>query len=260
MAHRLQQVEMGEIRRLLITLPPRSMKSIAVTIAQTASLLGRNPKMRIITASYSDALSAKFSNDTRRVMQSAWYRRAFPGTVLQRVSEGELTTTVGGSRLATSVGGTLTGRGADLVIVDDPHKAEEASSQAALTRARDWFDGTLLSRLDDRERGRLIVVMQRLHVDDLAGHLLAQGGWHHLNLRAIAEDGEVVPLGPGRHHVRKAGEVLQKGRDTVEGFEPLKRQMGSTLFSAQFQQAPIPPGGHMTPSASPSSCAAISSS
>lgn len=141
-AHVLGEVEAGQIRRLLVTLPPRSMKSTAVTIAFTAALLGRHPKMRIITASYADALSAKFSNDTRRVMQSSWYRRAFPGTVLKRMSEQELTTTAGGSRLATSVGGTLTGRGADLIVVDDPHKAEDAGSEAALSRVRDWFDGT----------------------------------------------------------------------------------------------------------------------
>ena len=244
-AHALEQVEAGTIRRLLVTLPPRTMKSTAVTIGFTASLLGRQPTIRIISASYAEALSAKFASDTRRVMQSAWYRRIFPGTVLQRVSEQELTITAGGSRLATSVGGTLTGRGADLIVIDDPHKAEEASSRAALARVRDWYDGTLLSRLDDRSRGRIVVVMQRLHVDDLAGHLLAQGGWHHLSLPAVAEVEEHVPIGMGRCHLRRTGDVLQSGRDTIEGFELLKRQMGSALFSAQFQQAPVPAGGHL---------------
>ena len=244
-AHALEQVEAGTIRRLLVTLPPRTMKSTAITIGFTASLLGRQPRIRIVSASYAEALSAKFASDTRRVMQSGWYRRIFPGTVLQRVSEQELTITAGGLRLATSVGGTLTGRGADLIVIDDPHKAEEASSGAALARVRDWYDGTLLSRLDDRSRGRIVVVMQRLHVDDLAGHLLGQGGWHQLSLPAVAEVEEHVPIGVGRCHLGRTGDVLQSGRDTIEGFELLKRQMGSALFSAQFQQAPVPAGGHL---------------
>lgn len=244
-AHVLEQVANAKLRRVVITLPPRSMKSTAVTVGFTAHLLGHDPEMRIITASYSDGLSAKFSRDTRRVMQSEWYRRAFPRAVLSRVADQELALAAGGSRLATSVGGTLTGRGADVIVIDDPHKAEEANSSAALTKVRDWYDGTLLSRLDDRGQGRIVLVMQRLHVDDLAGHLLAQEGWHHLNLPAIAEIEETIPLGGGRHYTRRVDEVLQPHRDTVQDLDALRRQMGTALFSAQFQQSPIPPGGNL---------------
>lgn len=87
--------------------------------------------------------------------------------------------------------------------------------------------------------------MQRLHVDDLAGHLLDQGGWHHLSLPAIAEVETTVPLGRGRVHTRRAGDALQPGRDSRKAFDELRRQMGSATFSAQYQQEPIPPGGNM---------------
>lgn len=117
-AHVLDEVEASRILRAAHH-PAAALDEVDHgPVAFTAHLLGRHPKMRIISASYADSLSAKFANDTRRVMQSAWYRRAFPGAILKRMSEQELTTTAGGSRLATSVGGTLTGRGADLIVVD----------------------------------------------------------------------------------------------------------------------------------------------
>ena len=102
----------------------------------------------------------------------------------------------GGSRYATSVGGTLTGRGADLIIVDDPLKAEEAMSETARKRVIDWYAGTLVSRLNDKETGAIVVVMQRLHENDLAGHLLEQGGWQHLDLPAIAMETASFPSAP----------------------------------------------------------------
>src|SRR5213082_4123571 len=107
----------------------------------------------------------------------------------------EFVTTAGGSRYATSVGGTLPGRGADLILVDDPLKAEEAMSEPARRRLIDWYGGTLVSRLNDKENGPIVVVMQRLHENDLAGHLLDQGGWDHLCLPAIALEDSVIPLG-----------------------------------------------------------------
>jgi hypothetical protein len=110
----------------------------------------------------------------------------------------ELVTTAGGSRYACSVGGSLTGRGADLIIVDDPLKAEEAMSEPARRRVIDWFGGTLVTRLNDKERGPIITIMQRLHENDLAGHLIEQGGWEHLNLPAIAIEDSVIPLWPDR--------------------------------------------------------------
>ena len=144
--------------------------------------------------------------------------RAFPHTISAKETGLELVTTRGGSRYATSIGGTLTGRGADLIIVDDPLNANEAQSETARKRVIDWYGGSLVSRLNDKERGAIIAVMQRLHEDDLAGHLLQQGGWEHLNLAAIAPEDEIIALGPRRRHQRKRGDLLHPQRENQESF------------------------------------------
>src|SRR5215475_12367107 len=175
--HRLMQVHTGDIPRLLINQPPRSLKSITVSVAYVAWRLGHDPTRRIVVASYSNDLAGELHRQFRMVIESPWYRALFPAMRPARDTGTELVTTAGGSRYATSVGGTLTGRGADLIIVDDPHKAEEASSEPARRRVIDWYAGTLVSRLNDKEKDPIVVVMQRLHEDDLAGHLIGQGGW-----------------------------------------------------------------------------------
>jgi predicted phage terminase large subunit-like protein len=154
-------------------------------------------------------------------------------------------TTRRGFRLATSTGGTLTGRGGDLLIIDDPMKPADAPSDLRRHDLQQWYTNTLLSRLDDKTKGAIVVVMQRLHVDDLAGHLMAQGGWEVLCLPAIAEVDQSVLLGPGLIHRRSAGEVLHPARDPLEVLEQLRSEMGSYDFVAQYQQSPVPAGGNM---------------
>jgi len=184
----VQQMVTGHARkRLILNLPPRTLKSFTVSVALPAWLLGRNPSIRIICASYSDELAAKFSRDCRALLETPFYKRLFPGTKLnpKKASEGEFETTRRGSRLATSVGGTLTGRGGEVLIVDDPIKANNAESEVARKAAIDWFRNTALSRLDDPAESLVCIAMQRLHVDDLSGILIEQG-WPKLVLPAIA--------------------------------------------------------------------------
>jgi len=186
--YHVQQMVTGEARkRLNLNLPPRSLKSFIVSVALPAWVLGRNPITRIICASYSDELSTKFSRDCRALLETPFYKRVFPGTKLnpKKASEGEFETTKRGSRLATSVGGTLTGRGGEVLIVDDPIKANDAESEVARKAAIDWFRNTALSRLDDAAKSLVFIAMQRLHVDDLSGILIEQG-WPSLVLPAIA--------------------------------------------------------------------------
>src|SRR5947207_2500564 len=150
--YQVQQMVAGKARkRLVLNLPPRTLKSFLVSVALPAWLLGRNPGTRIICASYSDELASKFSRDCRALLETPFYKRVFPGTRLnpRKASEGEFETTRRGSRLATSVGGTLTGRGGGVLIVDDPIKANDADSEVAPRAAIDWFRNTALSRLDD---------------------------------------------------------------------------------------------------------------
>ena len=194
--HQLMRVQAGDISRLLINQPPRSLKSICVSVAYVAWLLGHDPTRRVIVVSYANELAAELHRQFRMVIDAPWYRALFPAMRPARDSGTELVTTAGGGRYATSVGGTLTGRGADLIIIDDPLKAEEAMSEPARKRVIDWYAGTLVSRLNDKEHGPIVVVMQRLHENDLAGHLLGQGGWEHLDLPAIAVDDSRHSPGP----------------------------------------------------------------
>ena len=163
----------------------------------------------------------------------------------QGIAVSELVTTAGGGRYATSVGGTLTGRGADLIIIDDPLKAEEAMSEVARKRVIDWYAGTLVSRLNDKEHGPIVVVMQRLHENDLAGHLLDQGGWEHLDLPAIAVEDTDIPLGRGKVMTRRAGDILHPERESKDALDRIKAEIGSLMFSAQYQQRPIPLEGNL---------------
>ena len=228
-------------------MPPRSLKSICASVALPAWLLGHDPTRRIICASYAHELSVKLANDFRLVVTSDWYRRLFPHTRLDPLknTETEVVTTARGYRLATSVGGVLTGRGADLIVIDDPMKPQDALSDTKRQAVQQWFDTTLLSRLDDQARGGILLVMQRLHVEDLAGHVLAKQGWAHLDLPAIAEVAATIPLGPGRVHHRRAGEVLHPARDSLATLERIRREMGSHAFSAQYQQDPLPLDGEL---------------
>jgi predicted phage terminase large subunit-like protein len=246
-AYALRRVINGEITRLIITVPPRSLKSICTSVALPAFVLGHDPTRQIICVSYSEGLARKHSNDCRAVMTSPLYRRLFPRTRISPLKDTELEfmTTARGCRLATSVGGTLTGRGGDLIVIDDPMKPQDAQSQSARENLEQWYGNTLLSRLNDKTRGAIIVVMQRLHVNDLVGHLLEQEGWSLLKLPAIAEVPEQIPLGPNRFHYRDPGSLLHLERETQAALDALKREMGSAEFAAQYQQSPVPPGGNM---------------
>lgn len=249
-AWHLEEVARGNIRRLLITIQPRSLKSISASVAFPAWLLGRNPGERIVCASYASELAIKHANQCRKVMKSNWYRRLFPQTRLDPAKDTEthFQTLRNGERLTVTVAGALTGLGGSIFIIDDPMKAADANSQAAREKVRTWFNETLLSRLDNKREGRIIVVMQRLHVDDLAGHVLKLGDWVHLNLPAIAETNQSIPTGKGKSYNRGVGELLQPNREPIETLSNLKRSMGSAAFSSQYQQAPVAPGGNLVKS------------
>lgn len=246
-AHALQKVADGKTTRLIINVPPRNLKSICSSVALPAFLLGRHPERKVICVSYSDELASKFSNDCRAVMRSDWYRRTFPRCRIDKAkdTEAEVRTTERGYRLSTSVGGTLTGRGGDIIIIDDPIKPQDAQSKAVRDKCIQWYENTLLSRLDDKVHGAIVLVMQRLHLDDLAGHLLERGGFEHLCLPAIAEKTETIQLGRGRVRVRQPGDVLDPVREPLSALERQRAAMTPLVFSAQFQQTPIPLEGNL---------------
>lgn len=232
--------------RLAIALPPRSLKSIVVSVALLAWLLGHNPELEVVCVSYGKELADKLSTDCRRVMLSPWYRRLFPGTRLDRQAMDHLTTTKGGKRYATSVGGTLTGMGADVIIVDDPIKPDEAMSDIERTKVNDWARHTLFTRINNKRDDRILVVMQRLHEDDMIGHVVDNAGFELLAFSAIAQDDEdhVIPTPFGELHFhRQAGEALHPEREPLEVLAKQRRLLGTAFFAAQYLQVPTPPGG-----------------
>ena len=160
-------------------------------------------------------------------MESAFYKRVFSRTRLnpKKSTETEFETTRRGYRLATSVGGTLTGRGGDILIVDDPNKAIDAGSEVALTGTNEWFHNTALSRLDSAE-SLVIVTMQRLHQLDLSG-ILIEKGWPLLVLPAIATETQTYTISENETYTRPAGEVLQPQRDDPQKMQAKQQELGS---------------------------------
>lgn len=242
----LEKVHLTEVQKALVCMPPRYLKTYLISIAYTAWLLGKNPRTGIVCASYAASLAEKFSADTLRLMRSPFYRRVFPGTILdpRQQSKTEIGTTVGGFRMATSVGGTITGRGGDILIVDDPLKANEAHSPMARETCVNWFRSTVHSRFDVPKKKKIIVVAQRLHAEDLPGHLIATGGWEELILPAINPKKQAYDIVAGGRKVLFApGRILQPSRHDKEDLEQLKKEMGEQNFEAQYNQRPLPPGG-----------------
>jgi predicted phage terminase large subunit-like protein len=239
----LSDVACGHVRRLIITMPPRNLKSLCASVALPAWFLGRCPWERVVVVSYSDFLARTHANDFRLVVNHPTYQAAFPAMRLERDTDREITTTKRGKRIATSIEGTLTGLGGNLIIIDDPVKPGDVLSEAVRARVIEWYRSTLLSRADDKKAARIVLVMQRVHQNDLAGYLQEQGGFEVVNLPAIAQREETFYLGDGRTYTRQKGELLHPEHEPAQVLAELKREMGPIAFSAQYQQNPVPPGG-----------------
>jgi predicted phage terminase large subunit-like protein len=246
-AAKLAAVAQGKIQRLIINLPPRHLKSLIASIAFPAWCLGHDPSAQILCVSYAQDLADKLARDCRSIMMRPWYQRLFLTRLApHRHAVQEFITTRQGYRLATSTGGVLTGRGADFILIDDPLKPEEALSKALRLACNEWFLNTLYSRLNDKRSGAIVIIMQRLHEDDLVGHVLGQEAWEVLSFPAIAEADEVHQIETiwGRQRfTRRLGEALHPAREPLAVLENIRRTMGEYNFAGQYQQSPAPLGG-----------------
>jgi len=241
----LEQIISGNNKRLIINLPPRSLKSIIVSIAWPAWILGHNPSAKIIVASYAQDLAEKLSLDCRSIIESAWYKKLFPEVKLSRTqnSKNKFMTSMGGFRIATSVGASIIGEGADYIIVDDPQSARHAASRKYRENVIGWFEGALISRLNNKAIGSVVLVMQRLHENDLTGHLTSgKSLWQHIRIPAISEQNSHLICGNFQHHL-KEGDILCSARESLITLENLKQEIGSLAFEAQYQQNPLPREG-----------------
>lgn len=243
----LTAVTQGQMKRLLINMPPRYMKSISVSVMWPTWSWIERPSTRWIFASYSQSLSTKHSIDRRTIIQSDWYRYNW-GDKFHLTSDQNVKTEYQndkrGVMVATSVGGTATGKGGDFIIVDDPHNPREAQSDVQREAAITFFDQTLSTRLDNKKAGAIVVVMQRLHERDLSGHILDRGGYEHLCLPAEAEKKTVIHFPVSlKELVREEEDLLWPEREGPEEIAAQKVAMGSYAYAGQYQQRPAPAEG-----------------
>jgi predicted phage terminase large subunit-like protein len=259
-AEHLKAVQTGEIKRLIINQPPRTSKSSMLVAfdpwvwAQQKEISDTSgPGVQFLHASYAQTLSIRDSVKTRRLIESPWYQRYWGDKVQITTDQNtkiRFDNAQGGYRLATSVGGTLTGEGGSIIIIDDPHNAMEAESEAVRNNTLEWFDNSLSTRLNNPRTGAIILVMQRLHEDDLTGHILSSDAgqdWVHLMLPMRYEADRAAMLYPnaiGWEDPREVeGELLTPERYDEESVVRLERQLGPFGAAGQLQQRPEPKGG-----------------
>jgi predicted phage terminase large subunit-like protein len=239
---KLEDVFHGRCRRLIINMPPRYSKTEIAVVSFITWAMGRAPDSEFIHASYAARLAESNAARARDVMWTRWYRELFPRVRIdpRKRAAGDWRTTAGGVVFATGAGGTITGFGAGkmradsdqtfggAIIIDDPHKAAEATSDTIRHNVIDWFRNTLESRVN-APGTPIILIMQRLHEEDLAGWLLAGGNgetWEHLCIPVLNEAGE--PLWPRKHDLA----AIERMR-TAKPYE----------FAGQYMQRPAPIGG-----------------
>ena len=242
----LEAVSRRQIKRLIINIPPRSMKSIAVSVMWPAWTWTQRPSERFLYASYSADLSRKHSLDRRTVIRSDWYQRLW-GDRFQLSSDqnekNEFTNSARGVMLATSCGGQATGKGGGILVADDLLNPQQAASEAERLQANSFFDQSLYNRLDNPNEDAIVIVMQRLHEDDVAGHVVGNGNWDQLVI-PMEYDGRRMVTSLGWSDPRtQLGELMWPERFSQETVEGYKRTLGAYGYSGQYQQRPSPAEG-----------------
>lgn len=252
----LQAVAAGEIKRLIINIPPRMSKSSMVSVSFPAWVWAQRhdsptsgPGVQFLHASYSQQLSLRDSVKCRRLIDSPWYQSLW-GDRYRLTSDQNTKTRFDnsrtGSRLCTSVGSTLTGEGGNIIIVDDPNAAQEAFSEATIATTIEWWDTALSTRLNDPKSGAFIIIQQRLAEDDLTGHILStsKDDWTHLMLPMRYEPERSFQTVIGWEDWRtEPGELLWPDRFGEKEVRALENTLGPFAAAGQLQQRPEVKGG-----------------
>lgn len=245
-AEHLEAVTRGQIRNLLITIPPRHTKSTIVSVMWPCWEWIDGPSRRWLFASYAESLAIRDNVRSRRLIQSAWYQTNWGGRYQFAGDQNEkrkVETDHGGHRIAVGTGGSATGEGGDRLVIDDPHNVGEIESAVVRTGTLDWHDQVWSTRANDPKTTARVIIMQRSHCDDLAGHVLEQGGWEHLSIPAEYE-GDTRKTVIGWHDPRQQeGELLWPERFGPAEIAEAKRTLGSFAYAGQYQQRPVPASG-----------------
>jgi len=231
----LESFANSEFTRGILNLPPRHLKTILGSIALVAWLLGHNPGIKIMIVTYGEILSKDIAYAIRKILSCEWYKRAFTTRLsLDRLSVTDFLTEQGGAVFATSFGGAITGRGADVLILDDPVKISDAHDSRVHQRVWDIYDTEIASRLNNQKTGRVLLVAHRLDTFDLSGRLQREGGWRKLALPFIAMKRFRICCGSAEL-VLKKGQILRP-----EGFTgpTIRKIMSSDDFQILYQQDP----------------------
>src|SRR5713101_8276739 len=243
----LEAVANADLFRLIVNLPPRSGKSLVTSVLWPAWVWTKQASTRWLCASYSASLAVKFSIDRRTVITSQWYQERWPIFLAgDQNQKQEFMNDTRGHMIATSPSGTATGKGGEIIVADDLQNPEMAESEAERRNVIRFFDETLSTRLDDKRRGRIVVIQQRTHQADLTGHLLEQGGWTHLCLPAEFEQKTIITLPlSNREIVKEEGDLLWPEREGPPELAAITNQLGTYGYACQYLQNPIPRGGNL---------------
>ncbi|MGU3327020.1 hypothetical protein ACLBXB_08795 [Methylobacterium mesophilicum] len=224
-------------RRLILNAPPRSLKSHCA-LAAVVFALGHNPTLKIMVVAGTRALARDLQLRTAALMRNPRCRVLFPHLQVTEVP-GEIILPHGGGIFYAVVGQSLIGRGADLIVIDDPLASHLAQDDPAREFVNAWFDAEVIPRLNDKANGVIILVMQRLHPHDLTGHVCRHGGWSEIVLPAVALHDEEWTLHRRRAVVRRKGEPLQPHREGTGQLIEILREIEAYNFSAQYLQQPL---------------------
>lgn len=232
----LERVAEGENKRLVINLPPRHLKTFLAAIYLPARVLAKDPDTRIMVITYSEELAERITYQIRRVLRASWFKEVFETRVADdRSKVGDFATTKGGGVFATSVGGALAGRGADLIIFDDPLDLKDASNVKQIELVNQRFDSLIMSRLNDPKTGRVVIIAHRLNDNDLSAHVCEQGGWRQIALPLVATRKKSYDLGYDTW-VRKPGELLRPGSFTAKKLTQPRATTINPDFELFYQQ------------------------
>lgn len=250
----MEAVINGDIKRILINIPPRHMKSISISVGLCPWAWIRKPALQFLYSSYAASLSQRDSVKSRRVIDSAMYQSRWGkkfSLSSDQNTKNRFDNLSGGYRISTSVDGMTTGEGGDIIVIDDPNNVREAESDTTRNATNDWFDEVMQSRFNDPKTGALVVIQQRTHSLDLSGHILKKYGtdeYYHLILPAEYEPKtKSISFGGWVDPRTEEGELLWPNRFGKPEIDRLKAALGAYASAGQLQQRPSPRDGGLIP-------------